>query len=60
MQTPGFKEEPPQEAGTFKRRIGSTVYRVDVHFSRTSTETANDKIVRLVKNEATARREVSQ
>jgi len=40
------------EAGTFTRRIGYTTYRVGVHFSGTSTETAQDKILRLVKNEA--------
>ena len=39
------------EAGTFKQRIGNTVYRVNVHYSRTSNETINDKITRLVKNE---------
>jgi hypothetical protein len=41
-----------KEAGSFKKRIGSTDYRVNVHFSRTSRETANDKIARLVKSEA--------
>jgi hypothetical protein len=55
-----LKKEPSREAGTFKRRIGSTVYRVGVHFSRTSKETANDKIIRLVKSEAAAGREVTQ
>ncbi|NLB56002.1 MAG: hypothetical protein GX811_09605 [Lentisphaerae bacterium] len=38
-------------AGTFTRRIGSTVYRVDLYFSRTSEETINDKMLRLVPNE---------
>jgi len=42
------------EEGTFTRRIGFTTYRVGIHFSRTSRETANDKIVRLVRNEAAA------
>jgi len=40
------------EAGTFTKRVGYTTYRVGVHFSGTSTETAQDKILRLVKNEA--------
>lgn len=44
-----------KEAVTFTRRIGSTVYRVGVHFSRTSKETMHDKITRLVKNEAVKR-----
>ena len=42
------------EAETFTRRIGSTTYRVGVHFSRTSRETANDKIARLVRSETYA------
>ena len=42
----------PREAGRFTKRIGYTTYRVGVHFSRTSRETAKDKIQRLMKNEA--------
>lgn len=42
------------EAGTFTKRIGHTVYSVGVHFSNKSGETAQDKILRLVKNEAMA------
>lgn len=34
------------------RRIGSTTYKVQVHFSDTGTETMGDKIVRLIQNEA--------
>ena len=46
-------EEPiPCEQGSFTKRIGSTNYRVSVHFSKTSRETIDDKILRLVKNEA--------
>jgi len=33
------------------RRIGNTTYKVNVHFSRTSRETVNDKIIRMIKNE---------
>ena len=40
-----------REAGSFTKRIGHTVYRVEVHFSNKSGETAQDKILRLVKNE---------
>lgn len=36
----------------FTKRIGSTTYKVAVHFSKTSTESMNDKIVRLIKSEA--------
>jgi len=46
------KTESTREAGTFTRRIGFTTYRVGVHFSNTSRETANDKIARLVRIEA--------
>lgn len=46
------KEQPNREPGVFTKRIGSTNYRVSVHFSKTSRETMNDKILRLVKNEA--------
>ena len=38
-------------AGRIYRRIGSTNYKVDIHFSETSKETMNDKITRLIKNE---------
>lgn len=46
------KEQPPCEPRSFTKRIGSTNYRVSVHFSETSHETINDKILRLAKNEA--------
>jgi hypothetical protein len=45
-------EQQPREGGTFTKRIGSTNYRVSVHFSKTSRETMHDKILRLIKNEA--------
>jgi hypothetical protein len=47
-------ERQPREAGSFTKRLGSTTYRVRVHFSATSKETANDKIARLVRSEAAA------
>lgn len=40
-----------EKAETFTRRIGNTVYRVNVHYSKTSKETISDKITRLVKND---------
>ena len=46
-----------REAGAFTKRIGHTTYRVGVHFSDTNTETARDKIMRLVKNETAAGKE---
>lgn len=33
------------------KRIGSTTYKVNVHFSRTSKETMGDKILRLIEND---------
>ena len=44
----------PAEAktATIYRRIGSTTYKVRVHFSDTSQETINDKILRLIQREA--------
>lgn len=33
------------------KKIGKTTYRVRVHFSTTNTETMNDKIKRMLKNE---------
>ncbi|MDL2234634.1 transposon-encoded TnpW family protein [Christensenellaceae bacterium OttesenSCG-928-L17] len=35
-----------------RKRIGSTVYRVNVHFSDTSKDTIGDKIDRLIRREA--------
>jgi len=46
-----IKNEQAREAGTFTKRIGSTNYRVNVHFSKTSRETINDKIIRMIKND---------
>ena len=40
------------KAADFKKRIGSTVYAVSVHYSRTSTETIEDKILKLIESEA--------
>ena len=50
--TPMKAEQAPHETNAFTRRIGSTTYTVNVHFSRTSKDTIDDKIVRLVRREA--------
>lgn len=34
------------------KRIGSTTYKVNIHFSKTSTESMADKVTRLIKREA--------
>jgi len=48
------------QPGYFIKRIGNTTYRVGVHFSGTNTETARDKIMRLVKTEAQGKGAVNQ
>ena len=49
--------KPTQETPyKFNRRIGSTNYSVSVHFSKTSRENINDKIMRLIKNDIQASR----
>jgi len=49
--------KPSQETPyKFNRRIGSTNYSVSVHFSKTSRENINDKIMRLIKTEIQGRK----
>ena len=46
---------PKQKQNTAMRltkRIGTTTYKVNVHFSETSKETIGDKIIRLIQSEA--------
>ncbi len=45
-------EEEQKNCGYLIRRIGSTNYRVRVYFSNTESETMEEKILRMVKNEA--------
>lgn len=45
--TPRKSAPPPK----FTKRIGSTTYVVSVHFSKASTETIEDKILRLLERE---------
>jgi len=39
------------EPVTFSKRIGSTTFVVAVHYSRTSKETIQDKVFRLIESE---------
>ena len=39
---------------TLSRRIGSTNYRVNAHFTETASETMEDKLLRIIKDEAGA------
>lgn len=48
------KEKPIKSKPTVNkicRRIGSTTYRVNIHFSETSKENMQDKMLRLIKND---------
>ena len=65
MQTNSKKQTAAEmcgggHAGTeplkMQKRIGSTTYEVSVHFSTTSTETIEDKILRLISNDAASRK----
>ena len=50
------KEITTQEPYRFTKRIGSTNYKIAVHLSKSSRETMDDKIIRLIKNEAVSGR----
>ena len=51
---------PPDKPVIMLKRIRGTTYQVTVHFSKTSTETINDKITRLIQNETENGKAVSQ
>ena len=40
-----------QKAPVLVRKIGNTTYMVGIHFSQTSKETMDDKVLRLIKND---------
>ena len=47
-----IKVKPTDTAQTFYRRVGNTNFKVRVFFSENATETMEDKILRIVRNEA--------
>ena len=49
--TDKVETKPKQETPKFTTKIGNTTYEVYIHFSKTSTENMNDKILRLIKND---------
>ena len=51
MQTANKKPDT-----TITKRIGSTVYRVSIHFSEINKESMDDKIIRLIKNDPAFRK----
>jgi len=48
---------PQNHAHHFTKRIGYTTYYVTSHFNKTSTETAKDKLIRIIKNDTTNQKE---
>lgn len=50
--TPHTVAESTDKPLRMTKRIGSTTYKVSVHFSRTSRETMGDKIMRLIEQDA--------
>ena len=50
-KNPKLKNPVTQNTQTINKRIRSTSYIVNVHFSTTSKETICDKILRLIKND---------
>jgi len=44
------------EQPDFVKRIGKTTYRVKVHFNPNSRETMSDKIIRMLKNEVSQKK----
>ena len=53
MQSDGINaaECKSAEPAKYEKRIGTTVYRVTVHFSPTSAESLEDKLLRLMESE---------
>ena len=47
-------KEKTESTAVFYRRIGSTTYKVCIHFSDTTEETINDKILHLIQREIPA------
>jgi len=43
-----------------RKRLGSTTYEVSVHYSKTSNETVDEKISRLIRNEVAQRKAVGE
>jgi len=48
---PGQVVQAGRVHSILRKRIGTTVYEVSVHFNMDSKETMNDKIIRLVQND---------
>ena len=44
----------PEDAPALVKKIGKTTYKVRVHLSETASETMEDKILRLIRNDGLA------
>jgi len=44
---------------TITKKIGNTIYKIQIHFSRASKDTLHDKLLRIVKHELAKNAEVS-
>ena len=58
MGTAKVKASPQREKRILTRRIGATTYRVGMHYSKTSHESFDDKVIRLIHNDSTGRKVV--
>ena len=51
MKTTAKDQTQAPESSVLYRRIGSTHYRVGIHFNPNAQETLNEKVLRLTKND---------
>lgn len=51
QKTNKAKAAKAKPAGTFNMRMGNTTYVIGVHFSKTSRETLEDKMKRLMRDD---------
>jgi len=58
MGTATVKTGPQREKRILTRRIGATTYRVGMHYSKTSHESFDDKVIRLIRNDSIGRKVV--
>ena len=49
MQNQTTKASTPST--TITKKIGHSIYKIQIHFSKPSKETINDKLIRIIKND---------
>ena len=57
MQNQTTKASTPNT--TLTKKIGNTIYKIQIHFSKSSKETINDKLIRIIKNDIANNAEAS-